>query len=83
MKNYCKEMNSFIFKRSWGEIFQTLPDEKAGQLIKAIYTHTNGSAVEMEDITLDSILRTITKEMDLSALKYLRRTGYLNDTGDE
>ena len=85
MKNYSQAMETFLFRKSWGEIFRALPDEKAGQLIKAIYAHTTGEGAALEDKTVNSILKTITKEMDLSAYKYLKRAGYLNenDTGDE
>ena len=85
MKNYSQAMETFLFRKSWGEIFRGLSDEKAGQLIKAIYTHATGESVTLEDTTLNSILKTITKEIDLSAYKYLKRAGYFDedDTGNE
>lgn len=86
MKNYSRAMETFLFRKSWGEIFQALPDEKAGQLIKAIYAHVNGEGAALEDATLNSILKTITKEIDLSAYKYLLRAGYFDEDdagGDE
>ena len=85
MKNYSKAIETFIFRKSWSEIFQALPDEKAGQLIKAICAHTNGEGAALEDATLNSVLKTITKEIDLSVYKYLLRVGYFDedDAGDE
>lgn len=77
-------METFLFRKSWGEIFQALPDEKAGQLIKAIYAHANGERATLKDATLNCVLKTITKEIDLSAYKYLIRTSYFieDDVGD-
>lgn len=67
LKNYSQAIETFLFKKSWSEIFQALPDEKAGQLIKAIYAHVDGEGIDLEDATLNSILKTITKEIDQTA----------------
>ena len=85
MKNYSRAMETFLFRISWGEIFKALPDEKAGQLIKAIVAHVNGEDADLKDETLNSILKALTKEIDLSAHRYLKRIGYFdeNDTGNE
>lgn len=79
MKNYSRAIDTFLFRKSWGEIFKALPDEKAGQLIKAISIHINGEDAALEDATLNSVLKALTKEIDLSAYKYLKRIGYLDE----
>lgn len=35
--NHTKKLATFLFRRSWGEVFKGLPDEQAGKLIKSIY----------------------------------------------
>lgn len=77
--NYSQFMQSFLFRRAWGEILQTLPDEKAGQMFKAIFAHTNGESVTLEDVTLNGILKSITKEIDLNSYRYLERTGHIKE----
>lgn len=79
MKNYSTNLNSFIFKRSWGEVFQALPDEDAGRLIKALYDHADGVDVELEDATLAAVYKSFAQEMDISALNYLRKAGYFDN----
>lgn len=83
MDNYSECINTFIFRKSWGEIFRTLPSEKAGRLIKAICAYTNGEEIELKEEPLDGILRTITREINQSAYKYLLRSGYFDDPEDE
>jgi len=62
------ESNSILlFRKSWGEDFQKLPDEEAGRLIKAIYAHVNGEGVELEDTALSGVFMRITREIDLTA----------------
>ena len=85
MINYSRFIETFLVRKSWGDLFQALTDENAGKLIKAIFAHTYGEGAALEDSTLNSILKTITKEIDLSAYKYLLRAGYFDedDAGDE
>jgi len=62
------ESNSILlFRKSWGEDFQKLPDEEAGRLIKAIYAHVNGEGVELEDTALSGVFMRITREIDQTA----------------
>lgn len=79
MKNYSLAMETFLFRKSWGELFQALPDKEAGALIKAVYAHVNGESPKLEGTTIRSIYKTITKEIDISAYKYLLRAGYIDD----
>ena len=79
MKNYSQLIETFILRKSWGEIFHALTDEKAGQLIKAIYDHVNGEDEDLEDATLNGLLKTLTKEIDWNAYKYLSKAGYFDE----
>ena len=67
LKNYSQAIETFLFRKSWGEIFQALPDEKAGQLIKAIYAHVNGEGVDLKDAVLSGVFMRIAKEIDQTA----------------
>ena len=81
MKKHIQIMETFLFRKAWNDIFQAQTDGNAGKLIKAICAHTEGEDVTLEDKTLNGILKTITKEIDLSAYKYLLRAGYLDEYG--
>jgi hypothetical protein len=82
MKHYAEALNTFLFKRSWGEIFIALPDEQAGQLIKAIYNYTCGEDPVIEDRTLQSVCKAITADLDGSAFRYLDKAGYFKEDKD-
>lgn len=74
--NYCKELDTFIFKTSWTAFFLRLTDEDAGALIKAISTHAQGgSASEYlrsnNNKDLETIARAIVKELETSAERYI------------
>ncbi len=79
MKHYSEGMETFIFRKSWGEVFKVLPEDKAGQLIKAIYAHISGEEATIEDVMLNSVLKSITKEIDLNAYKFLLKAGYISE----
>ena len=73
MKNYTTEINSFIFRRSWGTAFKELPDHEAGQLIRAIYTFLDGEEPNLDNPELISIFEIIATQINDSARKYVLR----------
>ena len=59
-----------MLNNEWGTMFQNLPDEKAGQLIKALYACHNGEAVEIDDPTLSAIFAFMSATVCENARKY-------------
>lgn len=47
--------DNFLISEKWGVVFKSLPDEKAGQLIKAIYEIRENPNYQMEDPVLTAI----------------------------
>ena len=82
MKNYTKELNTYLFRRSWGELFNGLSNEDAGRLIKAVYSYVDGIEPKEEDfnnVFLISSYRMIVKQLNYSAKKHLMRLNILQD----
>lgn len=74
MDNYTAEIDTFLFRRSWGEAFKGLTDVQAGQLIKAIYLFVEGEDAEPEDPALKALYKVITAQLNHSSRKYLKKT---------
>ena len=75
MTNYSVQIETFLFRRSWGEAFLALTDAQAGELIKAIYLYTEGGEPIIEDTMLRSIYGMMIKQLNISAKKYVQRIG--------
>lgn len=71
MTNYAKSLETYLFRKSWGNIFKTLPDEKAGMLIKSIYAFVEGEENTLEDPELTTFYKVITQQINHSSRKYL------------
>lgn len=78
-KNYTLCLDTFLFRRSWGELFTSLPDEQAGQLIKAVYAYCNGTESQLEHPELQVWYNVITKQLNYSARKYAVKFGLSPD----
>lgn len=61
---------NFLIEKSWGTMFGSLPDEKAGQLIKAMYRYESGEDVEIEDPVLLAVFDMVKEKMDEHARSY-------------
>lgn len=61
---------NLMLNNEWGTMFQNLPDEKAGQLIKALYACHNGEDVEIDDPTLSAIFAFMSATVCENARKY-------------
>lgn len=71
MPNYTTNINTFLFRRSWGEAFADLTDEQAGKLIKAVYGYIEGYDTLPDEPELKTIYKLIVKQLNHSAKKYL------------
>ena len=70
---YSECIDTAIFYKSWSQVFERLTDEKAGQLIKAIYDFMNGGDPKLDDPILGAILEIMTKQIENSARKYIEK----------
>lgn len=61
---------SFVMLDTWGALFEALPDEQAGILIKAIYSHERGAAYTISDPILSSVFNMIRETLEENAKKY-------------
>ncbi len=75
MNHYSEALKTFLFKREWAPIFEVLPDEEAGKLIKAVLAHTKGKDSELDNPIVQSVYRAIASVIDQNALRYLERSG--------
>ena len=76
MTNYVKELSTYVFRRSWGEVISTLSDEDAGKLFKAIYKYAEGEEVPESQLgapVLVSVFRMIISQLNYSSRKHLSR----------
>lgn len=55
MINYSTELDTFLFRRSWGDVFKDLTEVQAGKLIKAIYLFTEGEDAAPEEPALKTL----------------------------
>lgn len=62
--------NTFIMKTEWGKMISALPDEAAGQIIKAVYSYVETGETGVDDPVLSAILALITDTIDANAAKY-------------
>ena len=73
MKNYAKPLSTYLFQKEWGDAFKGLPDEKAGILIKSIYSYAAGEQVKLEDPELEALYTPIIKQLNYSCGKYINK----------
>lgn len=70
MLNYAKMLDTFLFRRSWGEVFKALTDEEAGKLIKAVYLFTEGEETLLQEPALQREYSMICKQLNQSSQKH-------------
>lgn len=80
MDNYSRSLETFLFKRSWGEAFKDLTEVQAGKLIKAIYLFTEGQDATPEETELKTLYKMITSQLNYSARSYVIKAGLDYDT---
>lgn len=62
--------NNFLLSDDWKEMFCSLPDDKAGQLIKAAFNYHAGEEYEIADPVLEAVFVMIKTKMDENDAKY-------------
>lgn len=61
---------TFVMNKEWSVVFDTLSDEKAAKLIRAIFAYQNGEDVNVTDPELVVIFSLITSVMERNNQKY-------------
>lgn len=64
---------NFLLSDDWKVLFMGLPDEKAGQLIKAAFRYHTGEEVEIEDPVLMAIFGMVKEKIDENDARYTEK----------
>ena len=64
------EKKSFIAYCDWKETFDALPDEKAGKLIKHIFSYVNDENPSCDDILINAVFAGIKTTLKRDLKKY-------------
>ena len=59
-----KDKNSFLFMDSWITLFQSMPSQEAGDLIKAVCDFSTGKQAEIENPLVLAMFNLIKKQME-------------------
>lgn len=62
--------SNFLLCDEWKSMFTALPDEKAGQLIKAAFMYHAGEDVQIDDPVLDAVFCMVKAKIDENEKKY-------------
>lgn len=64
---------NLMLNDEWGTMFQSLPDDKAGQLVKALYSCHNGEDVQIDDPVLSAVFAMMSETVCENARKYAEK----------
>lgn len=81
-KNYSKYMNTFIFRKIWGEYILLFSDEDAGKLIKAVFQHTAGESASEYLQDRKDLLRVAARMihvLETNSISHLEKIGKLDE----
>lgn len=67
------EKQSFVMHMMWGDVFENLPKEKAGELIQAIYAYQKTGEVNIGDPVLSAVFEMMRSKMDDDTDKYWKQ----------
>ena len=73
--------NGFILYADQNELFDQLPDEKAGQLIKHILKYVNDEDPETDDIIINLAFTPIKQQLKRDLVKYEERAERSRENG--
>ena len=65
-----KDKNSFLFMDSWTTLFQSMPSQEAGDLIKAVCDFSTGKQAEIENPLVLAMFNLIKKQMEENKENY-------------
>ena len=73
MADYRKDNASFVMYKNWKALFDSLTDEEAGQLIKAIFCFASGEGAPKLDRLISGMFLMITQQMDADGVKWEKK----------
>ena len=75
MKNYIFEekLSTCVFSISWGSLFESMDDEKAGQLIKTLFRYMQGIVEVPEDPEMKDAYELIIGQINFTSWKYAKK----------
>lgn len=77
----AEEKNSFLFYVDWGDIFDQLPDDKAGLLIKHICDYVRDAEPESEDMIVNLAFTSIRSTLKRDLKKWEGKKGQKKSSG--
>ena len=80
--NYAAQLDTFIFRRAWGDILKDFSDEDVGAIIKAVFAYMDGKETFFSEKTTRTVYRIITGQLNYSARKYLYKNNRLDESVD-
>ena len=75
------EKQSFVMHMMWGDIFENLPAEKAGELIQAIYAYQKTGESSVSDPVLSAVFEMMRAKMEDDAEKYWKQVERNKENG--
>lgn len=66
----AENKKSFVAYTDWGDTFQALPDDKAGQLIKHLFDYVNDKNPKSDDILINAVFANIKQTLKRDLRKY-------------
>jgi len=75
--------NSFIFYCDWQATFESLPDDKAGQLIKHLLAYVNDQDPQTDDLLIKAVFAQLKATLKRDLKKYEERTNKKSEGGRE
>jgi hypothetical protein len=70
LKSVMENKKSFIAYVDWGETFDALPDEKAGQLVKHLFAYVNDKNPVTDDILINAVFTNIKLQLKRDLTKW-------------
>ena len=70
-RNYAKECNNFLFRKSWVDVFRALTNEQAGTLIKSVCNFITGVDEPPEDPVVNVAYELTTAKLNDSCKRHL------------
>lgn len=75
------DKKSFVMYASWMQMIDSMPDDKAGQLIKAVAAYVLDKDVDIKDPLITAMFAMIRETLDEDAEKYEKKVAKLRGNG--
>lgn len=75
---YCYRIDNVLVPKAWKEIFDSVPNREAGQLIKALFDVASGEPYHI-DPELNLVFKLMAQKMEESAQRYCAKVEGMED----